>query len=191
MAACRSFSAGFAALAALAWAGPPALAATVPSGLDFLGARLGMTLQDWKAVPTPRGAGPDAVAICTDQDKTVRIPGYPLSAEDVRSGTVVCAYKARFGQDVLRHSVDIDPNFRAHDLAFVFRRGHLDEIRFTAAEEAYGDLRQTLGLRGEAAGPRDLGRGLRHIRTWRAPGARVTIGPGPNPSELTVTLARR
>jgi hypothetical protein len=167
------------------------LAAPVPSGLDFLGSRLGMTLQDWRAVPIPPGAGPNAIRICTDEYKAVRVPGYPLSAQDVRTGVVVCAFKAQFGQDLLTHSVDIDRNASAHQLAYVFRHGQLDEIRFTAAEEAYGDLRRTLGLRGQAAGPRNLGRGLRRVRTWRVGRDLVTIAPGPNASELSVALIQR
>lgn len=173
----------------IALAGAPAWAAPAPSGLDFLGARLGMTLKDWRAVPLPPGAG-DAAAICTDQDKTVRIPGYALSARDVRDGVVVCSYRARFGQDVLNHPVQIDPNFHANRLAYVFRRGRLDEMRFTASVDAYDDIRKVLGLRGHGGGPRDPSQGLRRTRTWRSQGAVVTIGPGPNPTEIGVRLRR-
>lgn len=184
--AARPFA--FAALALTAGLAAPALAAAPPDGLEFQGARLGMSLKDWRAVPAPPGAGPDAVPICTDEDRTVRIPGYPLSAEEVRAGAVACSFKARFGRAVLTHSIRIDPNFHATNLAYVFRRGRLDQIRFTAATDAYGDIRRLFGLRGGRA---DTGLRAGRHRTWRIRGAQVRIARGPNPSELVVDLIRR
>jgi hypothetical protein len=179
-----------ASLLATAWAAGQAFAAGPPAALGFQGARLGMSLKDWRAVPVPQGAG-DAVPICTNEDKTVRIPGYPLSAEDVRTGVVACGYKARFGHDVFNHSIAIDPSFTAQSVAYVFRGGRLDQIRFTASTDAYGDIRKVFALKRWAKGAGIGRRGVSRTRTWRAPGGQVRIARGPNPSELTVDLLRR
>jgi hypothetical protein len=179
------------ALIAAAWAMSPASAASPRPALEFQGARLGMSLKDWQAVPVPLGAGPDAIPVCTDREPSLHITSYPLSAREVRTGVVLCSYKARFGHDVLTHSIDVDRNFSAQSVAYVFRRGRLDQIRFVASTDAYGDIRRLFGLRPLSGGAAIGGRGVGRTRTWRVAGGAVKIGPGPNPSELTVDLIRR
>jgi hypothetical protein len=149
-----------------------------------------MSLRDWQAVPTPPGAGPDAIPICNDQDRTVRIPGYPLSVREVADGVVVCSFKARFGHDVETHSVDIGGGFRAYNVAYIFRRRRLDEMRFTASTDAYGHIRGMFDLGGRSLRPAAFPAKITLPCQWRVKGHRVRIAPGPDAAMLTVDIRR-
>lgn len=180
------------ACAALALVASAAMASAAPRpALGFEGARLGMTLKDWRAVPAAPGTGPDAIPICSNEDKAVRIPGYPLSVHEAATGVVVCGYKARFGHQVLNHSVNIGGSFTAQGVAYVFRRGRLDQIRFTASTDAYDDIRNMFGLKRSSNGAGIGPQGVKRTRTWRLRSGEVKIGRGQNPTELTVDLLRR
>lgn len=108
--------------------------------IAFKGSTLGMTLQDWRAVPIPLGAGPAPERACSNEHRIAKIPAFHLSAIEVKTGVIACTYVSRFGHQVLAHSIDLDPSFRASNLAFVFTHNRLSEIRFKASIDARSDI---------------------------------------------------
>jgi hypothetical protein len=168
-----------------------------PKPLSFKGATLGMTLQDWKVLPIPDGAGPAPQRRCSDEGRAVSIPGYPLSVEEVKSGVVACTYVSRFNHDVLPHSIRLDRRFRVHHLAYVFKSGRLAEIRFRASIDAYADLLRrfssaygapTHTVRGRTS---SASRKAQRVRqTWATPSGVLTlVSPTSNLIDLSVRMA--
>jgi hypothetical protein len=169
----------------------PAIGAAREAGLGLEGSQLGMSLREWRAVPAPPGAGPDAIRVCSDQDKIGPVPGYPLSAREIADGVVVCTFKSRFGHDVETHSIDIGAGFSGDNVVYVFRRGRLDEIRFTASTDAYGHIRNMLGLTGgPSVRPASAPYQNKRPRIWTVDGHKVRVAPAPNATELTVDIRR-
>ena len=186
-------------LAAAFLVAAPSLSGAAVLAASFGGARLGITVGEWRSLPLPDGAGPQAVPACSRDEAVVRVKGNPLTATDAGDGQETCAYVSLFGDAVLLHSVSFDAAYRASDLRYVFDEGRLAEIRFDASIDAYDDVRAALGRQfGPPATTRfDRVRTpegwLQRVRlTWPAPGGAVTlVDPVPPFTELEVRLAPR
>jgi hypothetical protein len=166
--------------------------ASDPAPLAFKGARIGMSLQEWQAVPIPPGAGNAPERQCSDEYRVAKIAGVALGAAEVKRGVVACTYVQRFGHDILPESIDMDPGFEAQNLTYLFARGRLFEIRFNASVDAYPHLKAKLSKRfgkpvQTAVGP--VGASSHNIQprrqTWRTIAGSVTLE---DPSSSMPTL---
>lgn len=182
------FLVGWAALAA-----GPGFAA---SPLAFKGAELGMTMEAWRSLSAPAGAGPQAKPICSDDARLAGDAASPLRAADKPADdVVVCSYGDVYGQDVLLRSIQLDPAYRALDVRYLFARGRLTEIQFDASIDAYDDV---MNLLTKSYGPptatiRDsirssIGRLERVRQAWRTPGGTIRLDD-PSPT-LTGMIVR-
>ncbi|MGH7024939.1 MAG: hypothetical protein ACREEB_15315 [Caulobacteraceae bacterium] len=106
----------------------------------FMGARLGTSVKAWRSLPPPPGVGLDATPACSNEVGAARVPGFRLSATEAATGVVACAWVSRFGHTVLSHSVKVLGAYRTSDLAWLFTRGRLSEIRFATSIDAYDAL---------------------------------------------------
>ena len=187
---------GGAGAAHLTSAAPPPVAAQSAGPLSFDGAHLGMTLGEWRALAPPPGVGPTAAADCG--------PGIVAALREARvtttasTGQTVCAYDARFGDDVLLHSAKLDDHYRIDALRYRFTDGRLSEVDFTASVDAYNDIvaRLTHDYGQPTSTVRDFtriadGRFAEVRQTWRADGGVVTLtDPTSNPLRLSVRIAQ-
>jgi hypothetical protein len=186
-----------AAVANLAAAQPrPPAPQHMAGALAFDGAALGMTIGAWRSLSPPPGVGPSAAADCgPGVVAALRLDRIPAPA--AASAYTTCAYDARFGDDVLLHSVKLDDRFRIDDLRYRFASGRLSEIDFTASVDAYNDIvaRLTHDYGQPAATVRDLlrtpsGRFARVRQTWRTPAGVVSlVDPTSDPLRLSVRIA--
>jgi hypothetical protein len=180
------------ATVAVALVGPSPAQTEAPVAFD--GAALGMSINDWKSLPLPAGVGPDATPACAPVTTAKPIPGRPLAAMTQRVNEQACAYDARFGHDILPHSIQLDARYRATGLRYLFVAGRLSEIDFSASVDAYSDVMAMLdsGFGTPSRTVRDSVRtsvGLfpRVHQTWRTPGGDVDlVDPGPDPVALSV-----
>ncbi|HUZ13667.1 MAG TPA: hypothetical protein VMU93_12550 [Caulobacteraceae bacterium] len=166
--------------------------------LPLDGASLGMSAEAWKQLPPPASAGATATPACWTNPRAVRIPGYPLSAADRRSGVAICAWVDRFGHDVLPHSIRLEGPFRASDLRFVFVRDRLARVEFRTSVDAYSDVtalldqrygRPVLTTRGRVRS--EVGPLRRVRRVWRTPSGEVVLtDPSADRVDLSVTMRR-
>jgi hypothetical protein len=182
-----ALKAGLAA-AHLTMAQPPP---TAP--LSFDGAKLGMTIGEWKALAPPPGVGPVAAADCG--------PGIAaalqeeIAAASQSSGRSTCTYDERFGAGVLLHSAKFDDRYRVDGLCYRFVGGRLREIDFTASIDAYNDIAAQLTREygPPATTVRDVlrtsaGRFPRVRQTWRGPGGVSLTDPTNDPLRLGVRI---
>ncbi|HWF76538.1 MAG TPA: hypothetical protein VN694_05110 [Caulobacteraceae bacterium] len=182
--------------ARLTTAAPPPITPQAAGPLSFDGAHLGMTIGEWRALAPPPGVGPTAAADCG--------PGILAALREARvttaaqgTGQTVCAYDARFGDDVLLHSAKLDDRYRIDALRYRFIGGRLSEVDFTASVDAYNDIvaklthdygRPTSTVRGFTR--TSDGRFAEVRQTWRADGGVVTLtDPTYNPLRLSVRIA--
>lgn len=170
-----------------------------PSPLAFKGAALGTTLEAWRTLAPPAGAGPTARPVCSNEPRIARIANNPLSAANATSGVVDCSYASVFGDYVLPHSVQFDPRFRARNLRYVFRGGKLTEIRFEVSADAYDDViawaKARFGPTSDVVrdSVRTAGGLLPRVRnTWRtAAGDIIVTDPDEGRTTLSVELSNR
>jgi hypothetical protein len=170
---------GVVGLAAALSAAAPAKGATSPF-VTLNAARLGMSLQAWRALP-PAGAAPGAPPSCAAQP-SARI--------------VTCTYASKVGRYVLPNAVPLDRTYQATDIRYVFDGGRLSEVAFRSSVDAYNDLTAVLDkdygpptrtaqdqVRSEI-GP------LRRVRqAWTTPTAQVLlVDPSADPTKLGVTI---
>jgi hypothetical protein len=168
--------------------------AAIPLSLDK--AQLGMTLAEWRSLAPPEGAGPDASPACSDDPRIATLDHNPLSASFQPSGEETCAYVDLFGHTALPHSIRLDAHYRADNLQYLFNRGRLFEIHFSAPIDAFSDVmtmleRQygppTATLRDEVRAPD--GRFARVTETWRSARGEIRlVDPSMALTELDVSL---
>jgi hypothetical protein len=131
-----------AAAAATAAASP----APAPSGLDLPGVRLGMTPDEWRALPFP-GASPARVEpVCSD-DPSAPANGYFSTAIVRGPGIVVCGYRTRYGRFSLPQPIELGPKLEVRRLRFTFVKGRLSSIEYRASTNAFNDLTARLTTR--------------------------------------------
>jgi hypothetical protein len=185
--ACRGLAGAVASAFILA---PPApVAAATP--LSFEGARLGMSLAEWRALPPPPGESPAARPLCTGD------PGATEAALWQRAsvpGGVVCSYASVYGRDVLLEPAPLDQRYSASRLLFVFDHGSLSAIHVDAPVDAFDDVMAL--LTSDYGPPAQTVRDTARFRTltldrvrdvWRTPGGGVDlVAPYDGPTTLSV-----
>lgn len=170
------------AAAAAAFAHAPAPSLPAAELFDINGAKLGMSLADWQALPRP---GPDADHVATACK--------PVVADAER---LQCRYVVRYGAYQLPVSFPLVGSRRIRRPVFEFVGGRLAAIRFRTTTDAFNQL-MTVLQRGYGA-PQTIVRDsvrvegvtLPRIRaTWRGRGETVTLtDPSSNPDRLEVEL---
>ncbi|HEY1562084.1 MAG TPA: hypothetical protein VGF71_14555 [Caulobacteraceae bacterium] len=178
-----------------------AVAQTRPGLLPdtFKGARLGITVEGWRSLAPPPGIGPDSLPVCSNELRTEKWAGLRLSATEAASGVVACTYASRFGHTVLPHSVTLDTGETVSDLAFLFSRDRLTEIRFEVPVAAYDTVSSR--LTSDYGRPRrqfgrapvgSAGAAPRIRETWRAPQGWVMLtNPSEDPTQASVRYLSR
>jgi hypothetical protein len=108
--------------------------------LEFNGARLGMSLSEWKLMPRAEGSPADVTATCSDE-------AVPDSASRVKFSTsapapplVVCSYAARLGGYMLSEDLPLTKTYFARNPKYYFLSGRLAKIEFRSSINAFGDL---------------------------------------------------
>jgi hypothetical protein len=167
----------------------PAVAAP-PVWYDFKGAKLGMTLADWKALPFPGGGAPQAAAQCSD-DPAARIY---LSDTERRLGIVQCRYAAGEAQA----KIPLGDRWATADYGFAFLDGKLFRITVRASLDAQTDVDEGLVAKwgkptSETSGATqtEAGGSLTHkVKTWINPAASIVLQtPGDRLDELSVAYS--
>jgi hypothetical protein len=169
-------------------------AAEAGQPIGFAGASLGMSMDDWKALTPPPGVGSDAAPVCTPFASAGSSSAGARPASWSNGETESCDYGARFGRDVLPHSIQLDPRYRATGLRYLFVAGRMHEIDFNASVDAYDDVvamleknfgAPTLTVRDKVR--TSIGFFPRVRQTWRTSGGNVSlIDPGADPVQLSV-----
>lgn len=175
-----------------ATAAPPPATATAADPLPLKGARLGLSLQDWRALSWPGGDN-RGHADCTPPTRAAPLSKAATGAP--APAVLVCRHIHRYGDYSFTDSLPLAGKYRARDPAFVFVDGRLAEVRFHAAvdafslvtsrlDKAYGrpvSIERSTWRRGKApAAPR--------VReTWRTDaGSVVLTDPSSDPNALAV-----
>lgn len=165
--------------------------------LSFMGAQMGMTVDEWRSLAPPEGAGPDALPACSSDPRVEAVnANNPLSATQAASGVVTCSYVSQFGDWILTHSVKLDARYRASDVKYLFDHGRLAEIRFAAPIDAFSDVMSM--LKGECGPPTATqsdqirtadGRFARVTQTWRVAGGTIKlVDPAGGLTQLEVSM---
>ncbi len=166
---------------------------------EFNGAVLGMTLDQWKALPNPSGAGEPAIAACSaagDPASPRRVAGSSVTS----APTVVCAYVERDRDETRPLWIPISKHYFARGPRYWFVGGRLSRIEFQSSIDAFNDVMAAMKSK---YGPATTGRldtiksrdGLdldRVQEVWRLSGGTIRMtDPSPRPDELTVRMSRR
>lgn len=165
----------------------------------FKGARMGMTIEGWRSLAPPPGIGPDSIPVCSNELRTAKWAGLRLSATEAASGVVACTYASRFGHTVLPHSVTLDTGETVDDLAFLFSRDRLTEIRFEVPVAAYdavnGRFSADFGrpFRQISRAPVGSAGGAARVReAWRTrEGTVILTNPSEDPTQVGVRYVSR
>jgi hypothetical protein len=159
---------------------------------SFHGARLGMTIEEWRSLTPPAGLEPDTLPACSDKLRTASTGGDRLGATEAASGVTTCTYSTRFGAHVLPHTAALESGETISDLEFLFSRGRLAEIRFEAPVAAYDALSgQLSGQYGQPElqalpAPAQAAAGQRVAATWRTGEGTVRlVNPAADPTKLS------
>jgi hypothetical protein len=179
-------------IAAAAQAAPPAQI------LEFKGAELGMSLQDWKALPFPGQSLIAVNPVCSDDPKSARVD-MAISPAEKQAGVIACTYVYGAADgDGPRHPVPLDDHLTADHVLYKFRDGRLASISYQVSVDAFDDI--VARLRAEAGAPaviqRDqvktaMGEKIPRVRmNWRTPtGSVLLTDPANRQNRLSVTLA--
>jgi hypothetical protein len=176
--------------------------ADAPAGVvGFMGARLGMGLDDWKALAYP-GRNPAQVqAQCADEPAaatTIKGGRHAAAAPASVAPRLVCTYTSRLGGVALPLSIPLAGSFLVRQPQYDFVGGRLSKIEFHTSIDAFNDLTARFTSRYGPAGQtlRDdvtLSDGLdlpRVRKIWRLPGGSVEIiDPSARPTQLAVQFA--
>lgn len=143
------------------------------------GARLGMSLAQWRALPTPRPGDPHVVRVCQAQGEAL----------------VTCRYADRYGRIDLPQALDFGKDQRAWQVRYRFREGQLEAIAFLASIDGYNALTAQIGRAYGKPIQSTVDRtpsGRTRVRsTWRHGADRVElVDPSPNPARLEISLTR-
>lgn len=173
----------FIVLAALAGHG----GTSIPFSMN--GARLGMSLDAWRALPPPGEPGSHVVTECA--------PAPPRPQTPSAHPPMECRYVGRYGRFALPEAFPLSRRYLVRNPSFEFVDGRLASIRFQTSIDAFdtvmADLKRAYGP------PTTLSRGSTSLRgypvprvtaAWTTAGARVTLtDPSPNPDRLEITVA--
>lgn len=163
---------------------------------DLKGARFGMSLKEWRALPYP-GSGSRASrakSICSI-DPSAGSTGLNLVANKP-AGTIVCAYASQYGRYFLPEPVDLTQKYPARRLRYYFQQGRLVRIEYHLSANAYDPL---VGDFDARYGPAiklvrdtvrtDQSQYSRVVRTWAAAGLSVEIvDPVPPAYDLSLSF---
>lgn len=172
--------------AAAASEAPPANAPA--GGIGFMGARLGMGLDQWKALAYP-GRDPGQVEAACVNGQAGTAPG-----------TVVCTYAQRAGGVTLPLSFPLTKTWLVRDPTYDFVDGRLGKIAFHTSIDAFDDLSARFEAKYGPASQiqRDdvktrSGLDLPRVRkTWRLPSGSIEIvDPATPPTQLAVQFTGR
>jgi hypothetical protein len=190
-------AASFAAAAGLV----PALAATAAAptpDMAFKGARIGMTLDQWRSAPYPGTGGDHPASVCSPGGGA----GFGSAARQssTASPAVICAYVDRVGDETLPQSFALTKTYLARRPTYDFVAGRLETIEFHASIDAFDDV---MAMFDETYGPatetvRDLVRDAfggdrpRVQKIWRLPAGDIRVtDPSSRPDELSVQISGR
>ena len=168
---------------------PPAVAhGLLPLG----GARLGLSLEAWRALPWPGAEG------VGDADCAAPARTQAASPGGGAPSVLVCRRVHRYGAYSMADSLPLAGPYQARDPAFVFVDGRLSEVRFKTAADAFNLVTARVdkaygkpakierdAVRLEAGAP-----AVPRVRmTWRnAAGSVVVTDPAADPNVLAVDL---
>jgi hypothetical protein len=179
-------------------AAPPLQKHVAPPAAVFVfnGARLGMSLEDWRARPFPgsSAAVPNAKPICSDE--ALAKPAGLIASTETSADSVVCAYLSHYGRYFLNETLPINRKYTAQAVRYVFRNDRLFRIEYQTTADAYDDLASQFDAR---YGPsiklvRDTvatanGRYFRVTQTWRTPDLIVDLtDPVAGTSRLSISF---
>jgi hypothetical protein len=172
--------------AAPAYAPAPPLAAADLFAIN--GAKLGMSLQAWQALPRP-GPAPDHVAT---ECKPVAPGAVRAVGRDLE-----CRYVAKYGAYALPTSFPLIGHGRIRRPVFEFVAGRLAAIRFRTTTDVFSQV--MLVLRRTYGPPKRIVRDTVRIEgvdlprvqaSWCGAGETITLtDPSPNPDRLAVRIA--
>lgn len=116
----------------------PSPATPAADPLDVNGARLGMILQAWEALPYNSGPTSHVTTSCTAQSRPQ--PGFQRVRASDRPGALVCSYVARYGETVLQQAFPLTASFLAREPSYLFLDGRLSGIEFRTSVNAFNHL---------------------------------------------------
>lgn len=182
------------------WAGPNKRTTPAPATpalyYDFKGAKLGITLEEWKALPFPgnppsssplsRNAPPPVVsAVCAGDPGSEKAHLYQSNAE-AAAGVTLCQYGYILKLRTLEawNSAYIDMgHYQTNDIIYKFLDGRLYEISITGHDNLAGEM--VSGLTAKFGPPTSvvndttqnrLGASFPHtVKTWKNPAAMVRL----------------
>lgn len=160
-------------------------AAAKAEPLAFLGARLGMPLEDWRALKPPLLSASGLEPRC---EASVAAPG---------SGQMVCTYATQYGAMVLPTTVRLADGMAIQDPTYVFRDGRLATIRYHAPIDSFHRLnarfKARFGPPGEVIRDQVTTQGGRRHRVterWVTPAGTIElVDPVKPATELEVRLS--
>ena len=190
---------GAAIVLALSAAGAASAAPAGGGPFAFTGARLGMSLQAWRALPFPGKADPRAQAACSGDPGMGPDADLQPTATERKAGAVVCGYIVRYGHYVLPQGIRPAADRKPVSVRYVFAGGRLAQIRYRAPRDAFDKVTQRLKA---AYGPpaavlrdqvqTEIGRLDRVRMSWAAPsGSAVLTDPADARLDLAVELSSR
>jgi hypothetical protein len=178
----------------------PALASKAAHGIEFKGARLGMTIGEWKALAYPGRAPPRLTKACSNDAQRLADSGLSVDAPEPSADLVVCTYITRYGSKVLPQSFPLTKAYFVRDPKYYFLNGRLTKVEFRTSVDAFDDVMATLK---KSYGPatqteRDdfksrVGLDLPRVQiVWRLSNGFVEItDPSSPPNQLEVEIATR
>jgi hypothetical protein len=125
----------------------PIVKTAVVRSLDFEGARLGMTIAAWKALPYPGRSKAHVIAACSDDPSAVIRDALTAESGRRRGGAIVCAYITHYGQKVLVQPFALTKVYFARTPLYEFVGGKLSKIAFRTSIDAFNDLMARLQSR--------------------------------------------
>lgn len=163
----------------------------------FTGARLGMTLESWRALPFPGQPDPHVQAVCSGDPGAGQIPAIRPTAAERRSGARICSYALRYGPDLLPQGLRPAAGRQPAPVSYVFTGGRLSRIRYIASRDAFDLVTQR--LKASYGPPRavlrdtvqtEIGKLDRVHMSWTAPaGTAVLTDPADAKLDLAVELS--
>jgi hypothetical protein len=185
-----------AAILGLVAAGAASAAPVGGGPFAFTGARLGMSLQAWRASPLPGPADPHIQTACAGDPGVGSSAGLEPTAAERKAGAMVCGYVARYGHALLAQGIRPAADRRPVSVRYVFVKGRLSAIRYTASRDAFDKV--THRLKAAYGSPQavlrdqvktEIGKLDRVRMSWAAPsGTAVLTDPADPHLDLAVEL---
>ena len=167
--------------------------------LRLFNATVGMTLSEWKALPSPPGLPAQVTAECEPGggSSVVKPSAGPVQ---VTPNTLICSYGTRYGKIWLQQSLPINRRYLADNIKYAFSNERLIGIQFLTSIDAFSDV---VALIKAAYGPptekiRDFaprydGMRLPRVRmNWQLKGGTIyLVDPAARPDDLAVEISAR